>query len=114
MTYVTDGCHSATKYCDGCYLRFRMFVLEPSKDARREDNPRERTMTYVTDGCRSATKYCDGYKTNMASPKLKKRYCSLTAMLYSSSVFSLPMNAETNIIKVLSGKWKLVISPFTI
>lgn len=46
---------------------------------------------------------------NIASPKEKKRYFSLTASLYAFKIKSLPAKAETSIIKVDLGKWKLVI-----
>lgn len=40
----------------------------------------------------------------IASPKLKKRYCSATAVLYASKTFSRPAKAETSISRVLSGR----------
>ena len=46
----------------------------------------------------------------MASPKLKNLYFSSTATLYAFKIFSLPASAETNISKVLSGKWKFVMT----
>ena len=61
----------------------------------------------------SATKIYDVYKIKHASPKEKKRYFSPTAYLYTSKISSLPVKQDTSIIKVLSGRWKLVINPST-
>ena len=49
------------------------------------------------------------YFINIASPKLKKRYFSFTASLYAFIIKSFPASADTNRIKVDSGKWKFVI-----
>ena len=50
---------------------------------------------------------------SIASPKLKNLYLSLTAVSYSSNIFSLLTRADISINNVLSGKWKLVIRFFT-
>lgn len=50
------------------------------------------------------------YSMSIASPKEKKRYFSLTAVSYASIIISLPAKADTSIKRVLSGRWKLVIS----
>ena len=49
----------------------------------------------------------------IASPKEKKRYLSSTATSYACNIFSLVENADTNISKVDSGKWKFVIKEST-
>ena len=49
------------------------------------------------------------YSINIASPKLKNRYLSLTASSYAASTCSLPASALTSMISVDSGKWKFVI-----
>ena len=51
---------------------------------------------------------CD-YKINIASPKLKKRYRSSTAVLYAPSIRSRPAKADTSMRSVLCGRWKFVI-----
>lgn len=48
------------------------------------------------------------YLMNIASPKEKKRYFSFIATLYAFKIISLLDKAETSIIKVLCGRWKLV------
>ena len=48
---------------------------------------------------------------NIASPKEKNLYFSLTASSYAANTCSLPASADTNIINVDSGRWKFVISP---
>ena len=53
------------------------------------------------------------YFINIASPKLKKRYFSSTAVLYAFIILSLPARLETNIINVDFGRWKLVIKAST-
>ena len=47
---------------------------------------------------------CAIYIIIIASPKLKKRYSSSTAVLYASSMRSRPAKADTSISKVLSGR----------
>ena len=56
----------------------------------------------------------DAYSKKQASPKEKNLYFSSTALLYISRVFSLPRSADTSIMRVLSGKWKLVMSASTV
>ena len=51
------------------------------------------------------------YSINIASPNEKNLYRSAIASRYAASVFPRPANADTSIIRVLSGKWKFVISP---
>ena len=50
---------------------------------------------------------------NIASPKLKKRYFSSTAVLYAFMIISRLDSADTSIRSVLSGRWKFVISAST-
>ena len=50
---------------------------------------------------------------NIASPKEKNLYFSLTAVSYVSRIFSLPTIAATSIISVDSGRWKFVIRQST-
>ena len=49
------------------------------------------------------------HNISIASPKEKNLYFSLTASLYTANISSRLHNAETSIIRVLSGKWKFVI-----
>ena len=62
---------------------------------------------------KSHSPYLVFYSKKQASPNEKNLYLSFTASLYISSVFSLPTSADTSIINVLSGKWKLVMSALT-
>lgn len=50
-------------------------------------------------------------RINIASPKLKKRYFSSTAILYAFNIISLEVSALTNITNVDLGRWKFVINP---
>lgn len=57
--------------------------------------------------CRKKYPLKDGYIVyciNMASPKLKKRYFSLTASSYALKIYSLFENEDTSIISVDSGR----------
>lgn len=58
-------------------------------------------------------KSCARHNISIASPKEKNLYFSLTASLYTANISSRLHNAETSIIRVLSGKWKLVIRQST-
>ena len=53
------------------------------------------------------------HNISIASPKEKNLYFSLTASLYTANISSRLHNAETSIIRVLSGKWKFVIRQST-
>jgi hypothetical protein len=54
------------------------------------------------------------YSINIASPNEKNRYRSRTAVSYACSTCSRPARADTSIKRVLSGRWKFVISPSSI
>ncbi len=71
------------------------------------------TPAYTTETKRSTTKYNDGYTISVASPKLKNRYPFSTAYSYTSKISSLPVRQATSIMRVLSGRWKLVTSAST-
>ena len=62
---------------------------------------------------RGAARALRSYIKKQLSPKEKNRYRSLTAVLYSSSVFSRPTSADTSMMSVDSGRWKLVMSAST-
>ncbi len=83
------------------------------KQARQgAPEPPSRRRSYLRRGSRrGATPYCAAYWMNILSPKEKNLYLSFTATLYAFITFLCPANALTSIIRVLSGKWKLVISP---
>src|SRR6266496_3420626 len=53
------------------------------------------------------------YQINMASPKLKNRYCSRIASSYAFSISALLAKALTSSSSVERGRWKLVIMAST-
>ena len=53
------------------------------------------------------------YLINIQSPNEKNLYLFSTAVLYTFIVLSKPINADTSIISVDFGKWKLVIKAST-
>lgn len=91
----------------------RCLLLEASKTRKVRKRRRERTQTYVTEERANLKKYCTAYRSKQASPKLKNRYPFSTASLYIARHCSLPMKAETSMMRVLSGRWKLVMSAST-
>ena len=79
----------------------------------RAEAARECTKTYMTHRTVTATKGCDAYTIIIASPKEKNRYPSPTATRYALSISSREQSAETSMRRVLSGRWKLVMSAST-
>ena len=69
---------------------------------------------YILQKCKKGEKFalfC--YLMNIASPKEKNRYFSSTAFSYAFITLSRPARALISIIRVLSGRWKLVIRAST-
>ena len=114
VTYVEGVGEEKRRIVNILYTR----QLAPSprsfkKQARQgAPEPPFRRRSYLRRGSRRGeTPYCVVYWMNILSPKEKNLYLSLTATLYAFITFLCPANALTSIIRVLSGRWKLVISP---
>ena len=76
-----------------------------------KSNDLNKFISYITKVCEF--KIILTYSNNIQSPNEKNLYFSSTAVLYKCIVLLRPAKADTSIISVDLGKWKLVISAST-